>query len=166
MATNSQKLNIVERVEFCVNLNAALVERCGYTKEAYARVVLNAMVSTPQLAECDPGSVQAALLDCLNAGLIPDGKEAAIVPIRNNQKGVTEAACWPMVPGRVKMAHQATPGLSLRAMAVYYDDEWEYSGGPISQAAPYPKPHGQHRRGKTDLRLRGGPPAGGWRTAV
>ena len=71
----TNKMDVKGRVEYVVNLNAALLERSGYSQEAYCRVVLNAMVQTPQLGECDEASLQQALLASMNAGLVPDGKE-------------------------------------------------------------------------------------------
>ena len=41
----TSKVDIKERIEYIVNLNSALLERSGYSQEAYCRVVLNAMVA-------------------------------------------------------------------------------------------------------------------------
>ena len=114
---------VKERVEHAVNLNAALLERSGYSEEAYARVVLNAMVQSPSIAECDQGSLHQALLAAMNAGLVPDGKESAIVPY--NKK----ATLILMIEGRLKLAQQATKGLIVRSMAVYDGDEFGYAEG-------------------------------------
>ena len=78
----TSKMDIKGRVEYVVNLNAALLERSGYSAEAYCRAVLNTMVQTPTIVDCDAESLQAALLSAMNAGLVPDGKEAAIVPFK------------------------------------------------------------------------------------
>ena len=110
--TNS-KMDIKERIEYTVNLNAALLERSGYSQEAYCRVVLNAMVATPAIVECDVESLQKALLDAMNAGLVPDGRESAIVPFKGKAQLIV------MIEGRMKLAHQATKGLVVRSMAVY-----------------------------------------------
>ena len=109
----TSKMDIKGRVEYVVNLNAALLERSGYSAEAYCRAVLNTMVQTPansRIATTD--SLQAALLAAMNAGLVPDGKEAAIVPFK--VKGVLTATLMLMIDGRRKLAQQATKGLVLR----------------------------------------------------
>ena len=49
----TNKMDVKERIEYVVNLNGALLERSGYSPEAYCRVVLNAMVQTPAIVECD-----------------------------------------------------------------------------------------------------------------
>ena len=125
---------IKERVEHVVNLNAALLERSGYSGDAYGRVVLNAMVQSPQIAECDQGSLKQALLAAMNAGLVPDGKECAIVPY--NKK----ATLILMIEGRLKLAQQATKGLVVRSMAVYQGDEWDYAEGLHARLDHVPNP--------------------------
>ena len=130
----TSKMDVKERIEYAVELNVALLERSGYSQEAYCRVVLNAMVQTPQVAECNLGSLQQALLDAMNAGLVPDGRESAIVPFKGKAQLII------MIEGRLKLAQQATKGLVVRAMAVYADDEWEYSEGLRPRLDHVPNP--------------------------
>lgn len=115
--------DLVKRVEFVIDKNSPLLKQSGYTPEAYARVALNALVMNPDIGECDVLSIDRAFIQCMNAGLQPDGNEAAIIPFKK------QAVLIPMVEGRVKMARQATPGISLRARAVYEGDDWEYHEG-------------------------------------
>ena len=119
----TSKVDIKERIEYIVTLNSALLERSGYSQEAYSRVVLNAMVQTPQIAECDVKSLQQALLSAMNAGLVPDGKEAVIVPYKG------KATLIPCIKGMIKLVQQATPGTVIRVMAVFAGDEWDYAEG-------------------------------------
>ena len=128
------KQDVKERIEYVVDRNAALLERAGYSGEAYCRVVLNAMVQTPQVAECEMGSLQQALIDAMNAGLVPDGRESAIVPYKGKAQLII------MIEGRLKLAQQATKGLVVRSMAVYEGDEWEYSEGLTAHLAHVPNP--------------------------
>ena len=128
------RADIRERVEYVVSLNAALLERSGYSQEAYGRVVLNTMVQTPAIVECDVSSLQQALLDAMNAGLVPDGREAAIVPFKGKAQLII------MIEGRMKLAHQATKGLVVRSLAVYEGDEWEYSEGLHPRLHHVPNP--------------------------
>ena len=130
----TSKMDIKERIEYIINLNEALLERCGYSQEAYSRVVLNAMVQTPQIAECDIGSLQQALLAAMTAGLVPDGKEAALVPYKG------KATLIIMIEGRLKLAQQATKGLVVRSMAVYEGDEWDYAEGIYARIDHVPSP--------------------------
>ena len=130
----TSKMDVKERIEYTVELNAALLERSGYSAEAYCRVVLNAMVATPAIVKCDADSLQQALLDAMNAGLVPDGKEAAIVPFKNKAQLII------MIEGRLKLAHQATKGLVMRSMAVFGGDEWDYSEGLRPRLHHVPNP--------------------------
>ena len=139
----TNKLDVKERIEYVVNLNASLLERSGYSQEAYSRVVLNAMVQTPQVAECDVASLQQALLAAMNAGLVPDGKEAAIVPFKG------KATLILMIEGRLKLAQQATKGLVVRSMAVYAGDVWDYAEGLHARLDHVPNPAASN--GEDDL---------------
>ena len=130
----TSKIDLKERIEYVVNLNAALLERSGYNQEAYCRVVLNAMVQMPAIAECDVLSLQQALLAAMNAGLVPDGKESAIVPFKG------KATLIIMIEGRLKLAQHATRGLVVRAMAVYRGDEWDYAEGLNARLDHVPNP--------------------------
>ena len=130
----TSKMDVKERIEYAVELNAPLLERSGYSAEAYCRVVLNAMVMTPQVAECDTASLQQALLDAMNAGLVPDGRESAVVPFKGKAQLII------MIEGRLKLAQQATKGLVVRSMAVYEGDKWEYSEGLRPRLDHVPNP--------------------------
>ena len=110
-------------VEQRVERSAAIIKAAGYDPEQYAAVVLNAMVVNPSLAECTKQSLEKSIIDCLNAGLLPDGKQAAIIPFAKT------ATLIPMVDGIVKLAHNAIKGLGLRALVVYKGDHFEYSDG-------------------------------------
>ena len=114
-------------VEKRVENSAAIIKAAGYDPEQYAAVVLNAMVVNPSLAECTKQSLEKSIIDCLNAGLLPDGKQAAIVPFKG--RNGAEATLIPMVDGIVKLAHNAIKGLGLRARVVYKGDHFEYSDG-------------------------------------
>ena len=127
-------MDIKERIEYMVNLNEALLERCGYTKEAYARAVLNAMVQTPSLADCDVESLKQSLLSAMNLGLVPDGKEAVIVPFKG------KATLIPCIKGMIKLVQQARPGTVLRVMAVFAGDKWDYAEGMHPRLNHVPSP--------------------------
>ena len=129
-----RKMEIKERIEYVVNLNEALLERCGYTKEAYARAVLNAMVQTPSLADCDVESLKQSLLSAMNLGLVPDGKEAVIVPFKG------KATLIPCIKGMIKLVQQARPGTVLRVMTVFAGDKWDYAEGMHPRLNHVPSP--------------------------
>lgn len=123
---------LASRIEYMAKQNASLLERAGYTQDQWAKVAINALVFNPAIADCDQRSIDQAYIRCMNAGLTPDGQEAAIVPFRKT------ATLIPMVEGRLKLARNATPGIGIRAMAVFDGDVWEYEEGlrPILRHVP------------------------------
>ena len=70
-------LAVKVRVGNRVAMSGALLERMGYTVEQYERVCLNALLVSPGLSDCSPQSMDIAITQCISAGLIPDGKQAA-----------------------------------------------------------------------------------------
>lgn len=116
-----------QRVEDRVENSQEMLKAMGVPKEIYQRVVLNALILAPEIADCTSQSLDAAIMKSINARLLPDGKEAAIVPFNSDAGKI--ATLIPMIDGQVKLAHMANPGLSLRAKVVYRDDIWEYAEG-------------------------------------
>ena len=123
MATQENQLAVAGTVQRRVEMSKSLLERMGMTVEQYERVALNALVQNPGLADCDPKSLDVAVMHCIQAGLLPDGKQAAIVPYNG------KATLVSMIEGRLQLARRAVPGISLRVRLVYHDDEWEYEEG-------------------------------------
>ena len=123
------QLAVAGTIEKRVKASESLLERMGITPEAYERVVLNALIRNPNLADCDRNSLDIAVADCIQAGLLPDGKQCAIVPFKPRNAPSALATVIPMIEGRLMLARRATPGLALRVRVVYQDDEWDYSEG-------------------------------------
>ena len=116
-------LSVKSTIEKRVQTSAALLERMGITAEAYERVVLNALIRNPELQDCDRNSLDIAVADCIQAGLLPDGKQAVIIPRRG------KATFQPMYEGRVMLARNANPKMVLVTEAVYDGEEFRVTGG-------------------------------------
>ena len=127
-----EEMEIQARIERRASMEKAVLERSGYSPELFSRVMLNALVMNPQIGDCDVRSLDRAMLQCIELGLMPDGRQAAIVPFKGN------ATLIPMIEGRIEMARRATPGLALRVRVVYASDDWEYSEGltPVLKHTP------------------------------
>ena len=95
---------ITAKIERRVNLSEAMLKAMGVEPELFLRVALNALVMNPTIGDCTPDSVDKAILNTINAKLMPDGKESAIVPFGKI------ATFVPMIAGQVKLAYNATPG--------------------------------------------------------
>ena len=128
-----QALSLQGKLAKRIELSAALLERMGISTEAYERVVLNALIRNPDLQRVDSSSMDVAVADCIQAGLIPDGKQAAIIPMAG------KAVFWPMMEGRVSLARRGTPGLSVVTEVVYEDDEFRVIGGSKRELIHEPK---------------------------
>ena len=134
---------ITAKIERRVNLSEAMLRAMGVEPELFLRVALNALVMNPTIGECTPDSVDKAILNTINAKLMPDGKESAIVPFNSSQGKI--ATFIPMIGGQVKLAYSATPGLTLRVRLVYAGDAWEYSEGMYAILKHTPSPTATHR---------------------
>lgn len=95
----------------------------GMTPERFNRVALTAIQNTPALLQCNPQSLFNACMKAAQDGLLPDGREGAIIP----RKGV---ATWqPMVHGIIKKAKNSGSVASLVANVVYRGEVFEVEMG-------------------------------------
>ena len=86
---------------------------------AYEMTILNALSRDPLLAKCTPGSLRLAIRQCAQFGFLPDGKAAAIVPIRNNKQNTIEAHFWLMIQGILTKIRESVPNIAIQAHAVH-----------------------------------------------
>lgn len=81
--------------------------------KAFKNAAVVAVTDNPGILSCKPQSVFKAVRTLAGAGLVPDGREAAIVPFKG------EAQAMPMVAGLVKVARNTGKVASLWAEVVY-----------------------------------------------
>ena len=116
---------------------ADVLKQIGLSPEAYARVVLNAINTTPSLLSCNPLTIRRSILKCAQLGLMPDGDQAAIVPFKGKAQLVVG------YKGKLDLARAAIPGISIVVNAVTKDDEWEYEEGMIPKLRHIPAEDGE-----------------------
>ena len=75
--------------------------------EKFVRVSITAVQNMPALLECDRKTLYSACMKCATDGLLPDGREAAIV------KFGSSAQYMPMVAGIMKKVRQSGELLTL-----------------------------------------------------
>lgn len=92
--------------------------------EQFERAANNALMRNMEIAECDPVSVYDSVMRCAQDGLIPDGKEAAIV-VYGGKQG-KKAQYQPMIDGVLKRIRQSGLVSNIAAKAVYENDEFDY----------------------------------------
>lgn len=102
------------------------------TPESFTRAAAVAMAKSPDLAEADPNTVIMALSDCAKDGLVPDGREAALVVYNSKVKRngrdewIKKAQYLPMVDGVLKRARQSGQIDVIAGKAVFEGDEFDY----------------------------------------
>lgn len=95
--------------------------------ERFMQICQTAIMLNPDLAQCSESSLVNAFVSCAKDGLIPNGKEAAIV-IYNKKQGsnwIKEAQYQPMIDGILKLLRQSGEVPYLSAKVVYTDDEFD-----------------------------------------
>jgi recombination protein RecT len=113
----------IDRPEFQKQLQEALPE--NLTVERFTRTTKIAIQMNPGIVNVDRHSLFRAMVRCAQDGLLPDGREAALVEVK--VKGDPHAAYWPMIGGFRKKA--AEHGFGIEAHAVYENDRFEYELG-------------------------------------
>lgn len=105
--------------------------------DRFVRIAQTAIRKSPDLMQCSTTSIQASLLKCAADGLVPDGREAAILPFKN------EAVYIAMTYGLCKKAYNSGQIKMIDANVVCQNDDydsWADENGP----------HFKHRVARTD----------------
>lgn len=88
--------------------------------QRFIRVAQTAIRQNPILATLDKQSLYAAFHKCAADGLLPDGREAAIVPFGD------KATYMPMIQGICKKARNSGEIKTINAQIVYKNDSYEH----------------------------------------
>ncbi|WP_323086148.1 recombinase RecT [Providencia alcalifaciens] len=117
------------------NLQSVLIEQgiesllpVQVTADQFIRTAATAMIENPDLQAADRKSLVLALTRCAKDGLMPDGREAALV-VRNTKVSgeyIKKAVYMPMVDGVMKRARQSGQVTNIVSKVVYASDEFEY----------------------------------------
>jgi len=90
----------------------------------FIRIALTAVQLNGKLLDCVRSTLWAACLKCAQDGLLPDGKQAALIP--RNRKGVGLCAVYtPMVAGLCIMARNSGEIATIDAGVVYEKDDFD-----------------------------------------
>jgi recombination protein RecT len=87
----------------------------------FVRATVTALLANPEIATAEPDSIFQSLLRSAQDGLLPDGREAALVMFGR------KAVYMPMIGGFRKIA--AEHGWTIRTAVVYQNDEFEFELG-------------------------------------
>jgi recombination protein RecT len=124
VATRTPAQELVARVrndEFMQQIATALPE--GISPDRFVRATVTALLQNPEIAGVpDQSSLFAALLQAAQDGLVPDGRQAALV--KRGNKAIYHA----MIHGFRHIA--AEHGWMLRTDVVYANDDFDYTTEP------------------------------------
>lgn len=110
----------------------------------FVRVALNQLVKNPALCECTRESIFGCLLDCASTGLLPDGRNAHLIPFRNRKKGIVECVLILDYKGLVTLAQRHGGVRWMRASEVCEQDEFEFDRGRVTfHRINFRKPRGK-----------------------
>lgn len=101
----------------------------GGDVERLKRIALTSAMLNPELVTCDRKSYMTALLRCAQDGLLPDGREAVILPFRDKKSGRTQAQYLPMIAGVLKRLRNSGELATITAHCVYGSDNFAYHMG-------------------------------------
>lgn len=101
--------------------------------EKFVRVVMTAIQMTPALLEADRRTLFSAAMRASQMGLLPDGREGAIVTFSG------KAQFMPMVAGVMKLVRNSGEISTWSVQAIYANDEFEYELGDNERIIHKPK---------------------------
>ncbi len=88
--------------------------------QKFMRVLFTALQTSPKILECNRQSLYAACMKAAQDGLLPDGRQAALVPFKN------EVVYLPMVAGILQKVRNSGELSSLSPHVVYENDSFKY----------------------------------------
>ena len=120
------------------------------TVEKFSRVAMTAIQNNPDLLNCDRKSLFGAIVRLAQDGLLPDGREAALV------KFGQQVQAMPMIAGVLKKIRQSGDVAKVSAQVVYANDHFVVKYG-FDEDVEHSPPALDQERGK---------PIGAYATAV
>lgn len=93
------------------------------SSDAFRNAAIVAAQDNPQILSCSAETVFKSIRKLAAAGLVPDGREAALVPFKGSCTAI------PMVFGLIKMARRSGDVRDIRAHTIHANDEFEYIVG-------------------------------------
>jgi recombination protein RecT len=111
--------------------------------DKFTRVALTTVHNNPKLLEADKRTLFSALHACAQDGLMPDGREAVLVPFRNKNTGQSEVKYMPGVVGFCKRARNSGDIGTIGTGVVYSNDEFE-------EWTDEKGPHFSHKKARGD----------------
>ena len=130
--TANQQITVIEEVRNAITkmepqFKMALPSHIS--AEKFQRVAITAIQNNPDLVQADRRSLYAACMKSAQDGLLPDGREAALVTFNTKQKDgtwVKAVQFMPMLAGILKKVRQSGELATIHADVVYANDKFRY----------------------------------------
>lgn len=103
---------------------AALPSHIDATK--FLRVVQTAVASSKDILNADRTSLFASCSKAAADGLLPDGREAALVVFKNKTTGIATVQYMPMIGGILKKIRNSGELATITAQIIYKNDVFNY----------------------------------------
>lgn len=112
--------------------------------DRFVRVATTALMRVPNLTKCTPESFMKCLLDLSARGLEPDGRQAHLIPYRNNKANTYECTLIVDYKGKIDIIMRSGDVQRIHADVVCENDEFEYDMGEIKKhKIDFRKPRGK-----------------------
>jgi recombination protein RecT len=118
----------IESKEF--KLAIASVLPSHLTPDRFVRLAIAASTRTPRLGECDPNTVLQCLMSLSQFGLEPDGRNAHLVPFKN-QRGSYDCTLIIDYKGLATLAKRSGQVSYVHADMVCENDQFEFNKGVV-----------------------------------
>lgn len=96
------------------------------TADKFMRIVLTAVAQSPDLRNADRRTLLTSCVKAATDGLVPDGREAALVTFNISGKPQKQVQYMPMVAGIMKKVRNSGELASLMSNVVYEADDFRY----------------------------------------
>lgn len=101
-----------------------LIQESGKSFDRLKAVFLIAAQQEPKILQCTPESLRREISKCAADGLVPDSKEAVLLPYWDKEKKVYLANYQPMVHGVIKRMKELGGVFNIVCNLVYANDEF------------------------------------------
>lgn len=123
---------------------APLLRESGQSFDRLKSVFLIAVLQESKILECTPDSLRRELSKCAADGLVPDSKEAVLLPYFDNKDKVMLANYQPMVQGIIKRVKELGGVFSIVCKLVHENDEFVLNEADpdslVHKSDPFAKP--------------------------
>lgn len=122
-----------------------MVAESGKSYDRLVSTLRIAVQEAPDLLKCSPESLTREITKCAVDGLVPDGKEAVLIPYWNKDAGCHEANYQPMVHGVIKRLKELGDVFSIVCECVHSNDTFSINLADLESLSHEPDVFAENR---------------------